>query len=94
MKEQGEDLKEQIKDFIIETFMSGKGSLKDDQPLFASGIIDSLGFIKLLAFIQKTFHILIEMNEVTIEKFNTINDIEKIITDKLSRLQEGLEGDG
>ncbi len=78
-------MKGQIKDFIIKTFMCGKGSLKDDQPLFASGIIDSLGFIKLLAFIQKTFHVVIEMSEVTMEKFNTINDIAKIITDKVSR---------
>lgn len=82
MKEQGADLKKQIKDFIIKTFMFGKGSLKDDQPLFASGIIDSLGFIKLLAFIEKKFHISIEMNEVAIEKFKTVNDIAKIIMDK------------
>jgi acyl carrier protein len=85
MKERGADLKGQINDFIIKTFMSGKGSVKDDQPLFASGIIDSLGFIKLLAFIEKRFRVSLEMNEVAIEKFNTVNDIAKIIMDKTGR---------
>jgi len=36
----------------------------------------------LLAFIQETFHVLIEMNEVTMEKFNTPNDIAGIIMAK------------
>jgi len=82
MKDQDAEIKKKIKDFIIETFMFGQGSLRDDEPLFASGIIDSLGFIKLLAFIQETFHVLIEMNEVTMEKFNTPNDIAGIIMAK------------
>ena len=77
-------MKEQIKSFIIGTFMYDGESLKDDEPLFESGIIDSLGFVRLLKFIEDTFGISINMVDVTIEKFNTINDIEKTIRDKMN----------
>lgn len=82
MEEQGADLKKQIKDFIIKTFMFDKGSLRDDQSLFASGIIDSLGFIKLLAFIEKTFSVSIKPSEVVIENFDSVNKIVKLIEKK------------
>ena len=49
-------MQEEIRAFIINTFMFGKGDLKDDERLFESGIIDSIGFIKLLSFLEKTFN--------------------------------------
>ncbi len=68
-------MKEQIRRFIVENFLFGERSLEDDEPLFDSGIIDSLGLMKLLAFIEKKFNISIEMSEIMIENFNTLNGI-------------------
>jgi acyl carrier protein len=68
-------MKEQIKQYIVETFLYGQGTVGDDQSLFDSGIIDSLGFIKLLAFIEETFKVDIDRSEVGMENFNTVNDI-------------------
>lgn len=78
-------MEEQIKKFIIDTFMYGEGSLKNDEPLFEAGIIDSMGFIKLLSYIEKTFNIPVEMSEVTMDKFGTVNDIVKVIKSKLNK---------
>lgn len=78
-------MKDQIKKFIIDTFMYGEGNLKDDEPLFESGIIDSMGFIKLLTFIEKTFNVPVDMSEVTMDKFGTVNDIVQVINSKLNK---------
>lgn len=78
-------MKEQIKNFIIETFMYGKGPLKDDEPLFDSGIMDSLGLIKLLTFIEETFKAGIDMSQLTMEKFGTVNDIIATLNDNLNK---------
>jgi D-alanine--poly(phosphoribitol) ligase subunit 2 len=78
-------MEEQIKKFIIDTFMYGEGSLKNDEPLFESGIIDSMGFIKLLSFIEKTFNVPVDMSEVTMDKFGTVNDIVAVINSKLNK---------
>jgi acyl carrier protein len=78
-------MKEEIKKYIIETFMYGEGNLEDDDQLFESGIIDSMGFIKLLAFIEETFSVSISMDEVSMDNFSTINNIEKMINQKLNQ---------
>ncbi len=76
-------MREKIRGFILENFMFGEKSLKDDDQLFESGIIDSLGFIKLLTFIERTFNISINMSEITIDKFSTINEIVTTIESKI-----------
>jgi acyl carrier protein len=68
-------VKEQIRSFIVENFLFSERGLEDDEPLFDSGIIDSLGLIKLIAFIEKKFDISIDMSEIMIENFNTLNGI-------------------
>jgi acyl carrier protein len=76
-------VKEQIKSFIVKNFLFDERGLEDDEPLFESGIIDSLGLIKLIAFIEKNFNISIDMSEVMIEKFNTLNDIMETLKSRL-----------
>ncbi len=78
-------MKEKIKNFIVENFLFGERGLEDDEPLFESGIIDSLGLIKLLAFIDETFNISMNMSEINIEDFNTLNDILKTIKNKMDQ---------
>lgn len=78
-------MKEKIKNFIVENFLFGERGLEDDEPLFESGIIDSLGLIKLLAFIDETFNISMNMSEINIEDFNTLNDILETIKNKMDQ---------
>jgi acyl carrier protein len=75
-------VKEKIKNFIVENFLFGERELKDDEPLFESGIIDSLGLIKLIAFIEKNFNVSIDISEIMIENFNTLNDIMETLKSK------------
>lgn len=76
-------MKDQIKEYIIKTFMSGAGRLEDDEPLFDSGIIDSLGLINLLSFISEKFEISVDMSDVTMDKFSTVNNIMKTLEGKM-----------
>jgi acyl carrier protein len=78
-------MKEQLKKFIVDTFMFGEGTVADDESLFESGTIDSLGFIKLLAFINDTLKVPIDMSDVTMEKFQTINDMVETIEGKMNK---------
>jgi len=77
-------VKEKIKHFIIENFLFSERGLKDDEPLFESGIIDSLGLIKLIAFIEEKFNVSIDMSEIMIENFNTVNDIMETLKSRMN----------
>ena len=75
-------IKDNIKEYIIKTFMNGEGSIGDNDQLFESGIIDSIGFIKLLSFIESTFNTPLDISEFSIDS-GTINGITEMINDKM-----------
>jgi acyl carrier protein len=75
-------MKEKIKKYILENFLHGDGSIEDDEQLFETGIINSIGFVKLLAYIEKTYDVPIDISEVTAD-CGTLNDIMGLINGKL-----------
>ncbi|MFC1830804.1 acyl carrier protein [Thermodesulfobacteriota bacterium] len=75
-------VKDKIKKYIIDNFMNGDGSIGDDDQLFESGIIDSIGFIKLLAYIESSFNIPLDISEFTIDS-GSINGIMQLVNDKM-----------
>ena len=52
--------------------------------LYEAGILDSVGIIELVVFLQEKYGIQIENDEITIEKFGSINKMAKLIIDKKS----------
>ena len=49
--------------------------LDPDLELLMSGIVDSMGAMRLVAFIEKTWEVRIPPQDVTVENFGTIRDI-------------------
>ena len=50
-----------------------------DTPLVEDGIIDSMGVMDLIAFIESTYKLDLDMDDLTIENFATITDIKNFI---------------
>jgi acyl carrier protein len=68
-------VKGKIRQYIIDKCMFGEGPLDDEEMLFEGGIMDSIALIKMLSFIEKEFQIIIDMVDVTMEKFSSLNNI-------------------
>jgi acyl carrier protein len=76
----------EIREFIVNHFLFGdEVSLADDTPLLEEGIIDSTGFLELILFLEKTYLVSIESQELTPANLNTIKDIEQFLSRKLPR---------
>jgi len=73
-----------LKQFITEEFApdSDANDLKEDQSLLESGIIDSLGIMKLLVFIEEKFQLRVSDEELMPENFETLSTIAKLISQK------------
>ncbi len=76
-------MKDEIKKYIVDTFMYGEGSVEYDQELYESGLINSMGFFRLLTFIEETYDLSIDMSELSVDNFTTVNDITTMINSKL-----------
>ncbi len=50
--------------------------------LFASGMLDSMGIVQLMAFIEKEYAISIDKNDMAEENFKDINSIKNFIERK------------
>jgi len=77
---------QRIRSYIIKKFPnSRKKMLDDDLPLLQSGIIDSLGVLDVVAFLEQTFSIKIEDDELTPENFGSIGRLTSFAEQKRSR---------
>lgn len=65
-----------VKDFIVDNFLFGEeGDLDENTSFFDADIIDSTGILELVAFLEETYDIKIEDEEMLPENFNTLTNI-------------------
>lgn len=78
---------ETIATFLRSRFGSAiRGELGPHDPLFSSGIVDSFGVLELIAFLEDTFHIVIDPSRHELTEFDSI--------DKIATLVEGVRRQG
>jgi acyl carrier protein len=74
-----------IENFILRELLVGDGraGLESDESLISNGVIDSLGILRLVAFLEEEFTIRVEDDEVIPENFQTINAMRELVESKL-----------
>ena len=79
------EIKQKAKAFILEKFLQGasEDELQDSTPLITSGILDSLGTVALVEYLEETFNIRIQAHEADEDNLGTLNDIERLVQSKL-----------
>jgi acyl carrier protein len=79
-------IKEELRAYIVSEFLPGEslGNLKDDTPLRTSGVLDSMGLLRLVSFVESQYAIELEAHETSIENFDTIDAIANLIETKIA----------
>jgi acyl carrier protein len=85
--EQTATVKDQIREFVQNDLASAKGvsSFSDQESLMESGIIDSLGIFRLVAFLEETFRVRIGDEEITHENLQSVESIEQLVLSKAKK---------
>ncbi|MCP4412598.1 MAG: acyl carrier protein [Gammaproteobacteria bacterium] len=72
-----------LKKYIVNRFLHGEDSnLLGDDELLLKGIIDSMGIIELVSFIEAQFEITVQNDELVPDNFQTVNNIKGFIERK------------
>jgi acyl carrier protein len=73
-----------IERFILDDLLqsSGKKSIDLDESLVSSGVIDSLGMLRLIGFLEQEVGLTIGDGEVAPENFETLRKIQEFIERK------------
>jgi acyl carrier protein len=68
--------KARIREFVITNFLFGNSNgIRDDTSFLGEGIIDSTGVLELVTFIEETFDIKIEDEELIPENLDSIDNL-------------------
>jgi acyl carrier protein len=75
-----------ITKFILSNLLknSDEIELKETDSLIDKGIIDSLGIMKLIVYLEKEFDVKIANEEITLENFENIKAISCLVESKIS----------
>jgi acyl carrier protein len=76
---------ELVREFVVENFLFGDGDkLADDTDFLENGVIDSTGVLELINYLEATFTITIEDEEVTPENLDSLLNISRYLELKLN----------
>ncbi len=78
------DARTEIHAFLQEYFVLDKrlSALDDDASFLGSGIVDSTGILELVLFVEDTFGIAVEDDEVLPSNFDSVNRLAEYIARK------------
>jgi len=69
----GFEIASSVRDFILERFPASRRRLRNDtDPLLESGIIDSLGVLDVVAFVESTFNITVDDEDLSPDNFQSV----------------------
>lgn len=75
----------EVRDFIITNFLFGDAStLQDDTSFLESGIIDSTGMLELIMFLEQTYDIKLDPEEMIPQNLDSVNKVAQFIARKQS----------
>ncbi len=81
-----EDTIQQIRSFIFENFLfdAADDALKNDDSFLEEGIIDSTGVLELVDWLEETFNISVDDEELIPENLDSVKNLVGFITKKTS----------
>ena len=66
------EIKEKLKKYVQDTAFTDLDKIEDNTLLFEEGILDSMGLISLITFLEETFNIKINDTDLELENFKSI----------------------
>jgi len=80
------NIEAQVRSFVVENFLFGVDAekLSGDASFLEEGIIDSTGILELVSFLEGTFGIQVEDEELLPENLDSINNVVAFLQKKLN----------
>jgi acyl carrier protein len=79
-----DEIQTTVHSFILEEFLPGESpeELTNETPLITGGILDSISTLKLVAFLEDRFDVIVEAHEAGVENLDSIGQIARLIAEK------------
>jgi acyl carrier protein len=81
-------IEEKINKFINQTFLQGREAnpgLENDTSFLEKGIVDSTGVLELVEFLEETFNIKVEDEELVPENLDSVSNLVEFVSQKVDQ---------
>jgi len=84
-----QNIKHEVKQYVLDNFIMGASTqeLQDDDSFMTGHIIDSTGMLELTSFLEQTFGIKVEAEELVPDNLDSLNCIEQYVQRKLAAVR-------
>ena len=78
------EIRKQVREYLIENFLFGDGGAEigDEDSFLESGLIDSTGILELIQFIEETFDMVVDDEDMIPENLDSIQRVSKYVGSK------------
>ena len=76
-------MKKEIKNYILEASLLDNKDIDDDTLIFETGLLDSMGLLFLIEFLNEKYEVEVNDDELNPSNFESINSIVSFIEGKL-----------
>lgn len=73
------EVQDKLLDFISEHFRIPRNTIDSEASLVDQGVIDSFGFVEIVAFLEETFNIAIADEQINGENFGSVRRIVDLV---------------
>jgi acyl carrier protein len=80
------EIRQAVRQFVVDNFLFGQdGDLQDGTSFMDQGIIDSTGILELVAFVEKTWDVKVEDEDLVPDNMDSLDNICAFIQSKLGQ---------
>ncbi|MGB5706432.1 MAG: acyl carrier protein [Arenicellales bacterium] len=79
-------MKQKLVTFIQSELLNDQQSITAEEDLLISGLIDSIGVMRLVGFIEKNLETTIPPKDVTLENFGNVNTIVSYLDSEIATI--------
>ena len=80
-----EIVKSQVRQYVMDNFLMGAAAkIGDDESFMGSHVIDSVGVLELIAFLEERFRIKVEDHEMVPDNLDSLNGVGRYLARKLN----------
>ena len=78
------EIQKRVREYIIENFLLGEeeADFFDDQSFLETGLIDSTGILEVITFLEESYEITIEDEEMIPENLDSVENVARFVSTK------------
>lgn len=87
------EIKSDVRKYLIENFLFGDTDVEfsDNESLMEKGLIDSTGVLELITFLEETYDVKVENEEILPVNLDSLDNINTFISTKVGNRQQSPE---